>query len=266
MALSYSDLKKPVNPQIIDPSTGRMREEWVIHFAQLVERMNAVVGELGGSFVAGPGSSTDGNLAGFDGTDGDTLQDSGIAASDVLVDGDIGSTVQAYDADLDTWANVVRASGFDTFAATPSSANLASLVTGETGSGALVLATSPTLIAPVIAETLTAGENLDDGDLCYLNSDGEMYLADADAEATADTLLAICTESLTDGNPGTFIIRGRYTTSGLTAGAVYYVSTTAGDWTATAPSGTGDIVRIVGYALSTTVLLFMPDNTYVEIA
>ena len=40
--------------------------------------------------------------------------------------------------------------GVATFLATPSSANLASAVTGETGSGALVFATSPTLVTPVL--------------------------------------------------------------------------------------------------------------------
>jgi hypothetical protein len=55
----------------------------------------------------------------------------------------IGSDVQAFDADLTSWAGVTRASGFDTFAATPSSANLAALVTDETGTGALVFGTSP---------------------------------------------------------------------------------------------------------------------------
>ena len=40
--------------------------------------------------------------------------------------------------------------GVATFLATPSSANLASAVTGETGSGALVFGTSPTLVTPVL--------------------------------------------------------------------------------------------------------------------
>jgi len=40
--------------------------------------------------------------------------------------------------------------GVATFLATPSSANLASMVTGETGSGALVFATSPTLVTPAL--------------------------------------------------------------------------------------------------------------------
>jgi hypothetical protein len=45
---------------------------------------------------------------------------------------------------------VTRASGFDTFAATPSSANLAGLVSDETGTGALVFANSPTLVTPAL--------------------------------------------------------------------------------------------------------------------
>jgi hypothetical protein len=40
--------------------------------------------------------------------------------------------------------------GVATFLATPSSANLLSAVTGETGTGALVFATSPTLVTPVL--------------------------------------------------------------------------------------------------------------------
>ena len=45
---------------------------------------------------------------------------------------------QVLDADLTSWAAVVRAVGFDTWAATPSSANLRSLVTDESGTGALL--------------------------------------------------------------------------------------------------------------------------------
>jgi hypothetical protein len=57
---------------------------------------------------------------------------------------------QPIDADLTSWAGVARAAGFDSFAATPSSANLATLVSDETGSGALVFATSPTLVTPAL--------------------------------------------------------------------------------------------------------------------
>lgn len=61
-----------------------------------------------------------------------------------------GVDYQAYDADLASWASVTRASGFDTFVATPTSANLLALLTDETGSGAAVFATSPTLVTPAL--------------------------------------------------------------------------------------------------------------------
>jgi len=118
----------------------------------------------------------------------------------------------------------------------------------------------------VLTETFTAASTLSAGDLCYLDSSGEMDLTDADAETTADTLLSVATEAITSASSGAFLLSGKHETTGLTTGSVYYVSTTAGDWTTTRPSGTGDIVRIVGYALSTTVLYFNPDGTYVEIA
>jgi hypothetical protein len=48
-------------------------------------------------------------------------------------------------------------SGVATFLSSPSSANLAAAVTGETGSGALVFATSPTLVTPLLG-TPTSGD------------------------------------------------------------------------------------------------------------
>ncbi len=117
-----------------------------------------------------------------------------------------------------------------------------------------------------LAEEFIAASTLSGGDLCYLDGSGEMDLADADAETTADTLLAVATEGINAASSGAFLLLGKHVTTGLTTGSVYYVSTTAGDWTSTNPSVSGDIVRIVGYALSTTTLLFKPDGTYVEIA
>lgn len=76
----------------------------------------------------------------------------------------IGTNVQAFDADLTTWAGVTPGTGVATFLATPSSSNLASAVTDETGSGALVFGTSPTLTTPNLgtpsAATLTNATGL----------------------------------------------------------------------------------------------------------
>ena len=60
----------------------------------------------------------------------------------------ISTDVQAYDSDLTTWGSTTPASGITTFLATPSSANLASAITNETGTGALVFASDPLLLAP----------------------------------------------------------------------------------------------------------------------
>lgn len=45
---------------------------------------------------------------------------------------------QPIDADLTSWASIARAAGFDTFVATPSSANLRSLISDELGTGSLL--------------------------------------------------------------------------------------------------------------------------------
>jgi len=57
----------------------------------------------------------------------------------------IGTDVQAYDADLTTWAGITPAAGIGTFLATPSSANLAAALTDETGAGRVVYNTDPGL-------------------------------------------------------------------------------------------------------------------------
>ena len=117
-----------------------------------------------------------------------------------------------------------------------------------------------------LTRTETAGEILANGDLAYLKSDGKYWKADASAESTASTDILMCTEAISADATGTFIEYGEYTTTGLTAGSNYYISETAGAITTTAPSTSTSIVRIVGTALSTTVLKFKPDVTYVEVA
>lgn len=61
------------------------------------------------------------------------------------------SNLQPLSPNLTSWAAISRAAGFDTWVATPTSANLAALVGDETGTGALVFGTGPTLSAPLLA-------------------------------------------------------------------------------------------------------------------
>lgn len=113
--------------------------------------------------------------------------------------------------------------------------------------------------------SFTAGETVVAGDLCYFKSDGKMWKTDADAESTSQGLLGIATAGITAESSGTFLMEGVYTTTGLTAASEYYISATAAGWTATKPSTTNQVVRSLGYALSTTQLYFNPDNYYTVI-
>jgi len=111
----------------------------------------------------------------------------------------------------------------------------------------------------------TAGESLVSGNLCYLKSDGKYWKADASADTTCKTELLMCIDTISADATGTFIKLGEFTTTGLTASSLYYVSETAGAITATAPTTSTSIQRIIGTALSTTVLKFNPSSTYIEV-
>ncbi len=106
------------------------------------------------------------------------------------------------------------------------------------------------------------------GKLYHYKSDGTWEEADADAASTCDGLLAVAlgTNSASSG----MLLRGTVTLSHDPGalGDVLFVSTTAGEITATAPSGSGDIVRVVGYCLHATggQIWFNPDGAFVEVA
>ena len=106
------------------------------------------------------------------------------------------------------------------------------------------------------------------GALYQYQSNGTWALADADSATTCDGLLGIALGASSD-NDGV-LLRGMVTIDHDPGalGDVLFASTTAGDITATAPSGTGDIVRVVGYCLdaSNGQIWFNPDGTFVEVA
>jgi len=113
------------------------------------------------------------------------------------------------------------------------------------------------------------GGSTTQGELCYLKSDGEWAAADADATATSGGVLlalALGTDPDADG----MLLRGMFTLDhdpGTIADELY-VSTTAGDITGTAPSGSGDIVRVVGYCLDSSngQIWFNPSNDFIVLA
>ena len=117
------------------------------------------------------------------------------------------------------------------------------------------------------------------GQVCYLTSAGIWAPCDADAVATGGSQLlgiAMGTSPRTHG----MLLRGfvqipsseilNLPGSGASDGLPVYVSTTAGHLDFTAPSGTNDFVRIVGYAIdddsSDVLIYFNPDSTSVVVA
>ena len=105
------------------------------------------------------------------------------------------------------------------------------------------------------------------GTIYHYKSDGTWEAADADAVANCDGLLAVALGAASDTNG--MLVRGMVTLDHDpgAVGDVLFLSTTAGDATATAPSGNGDIIRVIGYCLhaSNGQIWFDPDNTYVEV-
>lgn len=123
-----------------------------------------------------------------------------------------------------------------------------------------------------IVEAGTAGATLAFGDLVYFAvADSRWELADADAAATAGPVkIGICVlAAASDGDPTTILLYGKVRADtafpALTVGAPAYVSTTAGDIQTSAPTGSADIVRIVGYGNTADELFFCPDVTFIEL-
>jgi len=123
-----------------------------------------------------------------------------------------------------------------------------------------------------------ADESPAGSELFFLHTDGTWNQTDADAVATGGSQLLAVGLGASARTTGVLLegfVRIASTEilntpgSGAVDGLPLYVSTTAGHFDFTAPSGTGDFVRIVGYAIdedsSDVLAYFKPDNTFVEL-
>ena len=123
----------------------------------------------------------------------------------------------------------------------------------------MTLSADHTAVGDVIPSG-TAAENLSMGQVCYLNSNGKWALADADAYSTAGTKLAVCIEGsgISTDATGKFLLWGVFRDDSITVtkGAANYLSTTAGAFTETAPSGTDDVIKPIATGWGDTHTLF----------
>jgi hypothetical protein len=98
----------------------------------------------------------------------------------------------------------------------------------------------------------------------YWSSSSSWVLTDADAAGTSKGLIAMSMESAFNSG---MLLRGYANNAGWgwTPGDTLYLSTTAGGITNTQPTGTGDIVRVVGYAISARLIYFNPSQDWIEL-
>lgn len=153
---------------------------------------------------------------------------------------------------------------------TTAAAARTTLGAGAAGYLEIIAAPSSNTTAYGATITLNANENQAFGDICFINSSGDAQLADADSASTSGAVV-MCTETVTTGNPATYLLMGiaRNDSWAWTVGGMVYLSTTGttgNTLTQTPPSGSGDIVQIVGKATHADRLYFYPQLVTVELS
>ena len=90
---------------------------------------------------------------------------------------------------------------------------------------------------------------------------------DADVAGKAEGMIALALGT-SESSDGLLLqgLRSSSSYSGFTAGDTLYVSETEGTITNTAPTASGSVVRIVGYALGSNFIYFDPSDNFIEIA
>lgn len=173
--------------------------------------------------------------------------------------------------------------GVATFLATPSSANLRSALTDETGTGGAVFAIAPTLTGAIaqlnaipgtddtfegtVVIGRNAGATIAQWEAVYLDSSGTWQLADANGSGTYPCR-GLATAAYSSGNAAVVLDDGvaRNDAWAWTIGGDVYLSTTAGGLTQTAPSASGDKIQKIGYALSADSIRVMITGEYLTVA
>lgn len=117
-----------------------------------------------------------------------------------------------------------------------------------------------------INENNILGENVSKGDLLYLSTDGKYYKANASSKPTSTTELRLAETSGLINEEISLLAFGNFEFDlpTLVSGTKYYVSITSGQITSTLYTNTNNIVRYIGTAYSSTILIFNPDQTYIS--
>lgn len=114
----------------------------------------------------------------------------------------------------------------------------------------------------VLNFSMTASEALAKGDLVYINSSGQAAKAIASGTRDQATVIGMASATTAAGSLGNItLMGGQVGLTTLTPGALYYLSAvTAGAYTVTPPSGSGQYVTRIGEALSATTMMMGPEE------
>jgi len=248
--------------------------------------------------VTGPVSSTNNNVAFFDGTTGKIIKDSGLALSGTNTGDETQSTIKTKlgsattsvdgyltSTDWNTFNGKQTALGFTPEDVANKSTNTSlgtsnSLYPSQNAVKSYVDTGLGTKLSDVVSDTTpqlggnldlnekaisviaTAGESVVAGNLLYLKNDGKYWKASNTSETTSTTSLAIANASISADATGEVIVYGTFTTTGLTAGSNYFVGA-GGAITTTTPTTEDYVIRPIGTALSTTKLIFNPTTSWI---
>ena len=111
--------------------------------------------------------------------------------------------------------------------------------------------------------TMTAGENLVFGEICYIKSDGKAWKADATAAATLPALI-MAGATISANATGTFLFPGGFARNDAwnwSLGLIW-ASLTSGAITQTMPTATDEGQQIVGIATNADRIFFYPQLLY----
>ena len=116
--------------------------------------------------------------------------------------------------------------------------------------------------------TFASGYTASITDLVVIGNASKWIEADADNTATSIGLLGIALEAKNDTQLMNVALSGSFIRGdgwSWTPGAPLYIGNTLGAMVEAKPTGTGDIVRTVGYAVTPTVIFFTPSSDYVTL-
>jgi hypothetical protein len=102
-------------------------------------------------------------------------------------------------------------------------------------------------------ETISAGRLVN-----FYNSAGELVARNANATDATKPVRAYAPKEVLSGEFGEFVILGLMPSVGLTPGSLYYLTTTAGAYSATAPAVPGNLKQEIGWAYSDNLMVFNP--------